>query len=76
MRAGLHVALTLRGGELRPGGDRSEERAKERAKELAEKVERQERERVEALQAGLAAEPYGGEFAGPEVWVEEDLSHK
>ncbi len=72
MRAGRHAALTLRGGELRPGGDRSEVQAKE----LAEKVERQERERVEALQAGLAAEPYGGEFAGPEVWVEEDLSHK
>ena len=64
--------MTLRGGELRPGGDRSEVQAKE----LAEKVERQERERVEALQAGLAAEPYGGEFAGPEVWVEEDHSHK
>jgi len=52
--------LTLRGGERAPN----------------DRVMEQEAQETAELQASLASTPYAGEFVGPEVWVEEDHSHK
>jgi len=54
------AALTLRGGERAPN----------------DRVMEQEAQETAELQASLASTPYAGEFVGPEVWVEEDHSHK